>query len=345
MSALPPSSDLVNTGISKATFKAALSQLRSYLAGVTGTLGTQSDALATMGVPMSSSLTKTGAYTLTTADRGKVLVCTGTWTLSLQAASVLGDGFVFGVWNNGTGVITTDPNLSELIDNDTTKANAAGKFSLVYCNGVSFTTVGGFSTGAGSGLDADKLDGLHADELSYLRRIASGSVSAVSTLDVTIDATLYSRILIVLDRVIPSTDGATLRIRPMYSGGVISDSQKSHILGSAGIYSDLVGYATVIAGYDGSPTAAVTGVGTSASETAHCCVDISGFGSTAESGFALDSTCGFVTDGGIASGSKIISSIKWGGTPRVLTGARLSWSAGSFEAAGTYKVYGLRRGS
>lgn len=201
------------------------------------------------------------------------------------------------------------------------------------------------ATGAGSGLDADKLDGLHANEISFVTQIASGSVGAVSTLDVDIDASLYSRITIVLDNVIPSSDGANLKLRPIYSGGVISDAMKSHIFGTAGYVTDgTPTYPYVIVGYDGSPTPTTTGVGSAAGEGASCCIDISGYGSTLEGGLLIESSCGFTTSSGAASGAKIITPHKWSDAPRVLTGVRLSWSAGSFEAAGTYKVYGLRRG-
>lgn len=84
---------------------------------------------------------KTGAYTVVSADRGTVFLCTNTWTLSLTAAATLADGFAFAVRNTGTGTITIDPNASEQIDGVTTIALAAGESCVVVCNGTGFYTV------------------------------------------------------------------------------------------------------------------------------------------------------------------------------------------------------------
>lgn len=116
MTALPPSSDLVNTGISKGTFKTALSNLRGYLNGLFGDTGTQATALTTLGVLLNGSVAKSAAYTVAAADRGKLIDCTGTWTLAIDPLSTLGAGFAFGVRNSGSGTITINPDLSEQIN-------------------------------------------------------------------------------------------------------------------------------------------------------------------------------------------------------------------------------------
>lgn len=144
MTALPPVSDLVQTGISKGTFKSALSSLRAHLAELLGVTGNQRDALVALGAPLNSRTDKVGAYTVAATDRGKVVLCSGTFTLSISDAAVLGDGFVFAVLNSGSGTITIDPYLSQQIDGGTTKELAAGKLLLVYGDGVKFTSVGGF---------------------------------------------------------------------------------------------------------------------------------------------------------------------------------------------------------
>lgn len=130
---------------------------------------------ASLGVVLNGRIDKDAAYTVVAGDKGKVInATTGTWTLSLTAAATLGDGFAFGVLNSGAGTITIDPNASETIDGATTKTVAAGKFVVVYCDGTKFVTIGGFSLadllavdGSGSGLDADLLDGYHANNLPY----------------------------------------------------------------------------------------------------------------------------------------------------------------------------------
>lgn len=115
---------------------------------------------AALGAALNGTVPKSDAYTVVAADRGKVIQCTGTWTLSLTDAGTLGDGFVFGVQNSGAGTITIDPNASETIDGGTTKNLAAGAFVLVYCDGAKFVTVGdgitlGTPTASTSGTSID----------------------------------------------------------------------------------------------------------------------------------------------------------------------------------------------
>lgn len=143
MTALPPVADLVNTGISKGTFKAALTSLRAHLYELLGGTGTQPAALAALGAPLHGRVDKVGAYTVVAADRGKVISCSGTWTLSVTDAATLGDGFVFAVLNAGSGTITIDPYLSQTIDGAATKAVSPNGMLLLYCNGTALSTVGG----------------------------------------------------------------------------------------------------------------------------------------------------------------------------------------------------------
>jgi len=175
---LPPSSDFTGSSVTEGGFKTALTSLRNFLAGLLGTdENNKVAALTALGALMNSGLTKTGAYTVVAADKGKVIRCNGTFTLSITAAATLADGFAFAVLNEGTGTITIDPNGSELIDGATTKALAAGKLAIVYCNGSSFTTVGSIATGSGSGLDADTLDTYHASAFSQTSHTHSNYVT------------------------------------------------------------------------------------------------------------------------------------------------------------------------
>lgn len=75
-------------------------------------------------------------------DFGRTLVCTSTFTQTLTAAATLGDGFMFRIRNDGTGVITIDPNSSETIDGATTIALMPGESCTIFCNGTSFKTIG-----------------------------------------------------------------------------------------------------------------------------------------------------------------------------------------------------------
>lgn len=85
-------------------------------------------------------LAKTAAYTLTEADRGRLIDATsGTWTLTLMAAAVAGDGFMFAV-KTGSGTITIDPDGAEQIDGATTLVLGPNTFAFVICNGSAWRT-------------------------------------------------------------------------------------------------------------------------------------------------------------------------------------------------------------
>ncbi len=142
MATLPPSSDITNSSATEGNAKTWFSAVRTFIAQMLGTDGTQSAALSALGVPFNSSVIKTGAYTVVPADRGKVLKCSGTWPLAFSAVATLGDGFVVEVVNDGAGVITLDPDLSQAIDGVTTISLAAGKSLVVYCDGTKLVTFG-----------------------------------------------------------------------------------------------------------------------------------------------------------------------------------------------------------
>ena len=142
MPTLPPSSDITGSTITEGQAKTWFSSVRTFIATMIGSGGTQGEALTALGVPMHGSIPKTGAYTVVATDRGKVVKCAGTWSLSLTAVATLGDGFAVCIANDGAGVITIDANLSELIDGATTLALAAGKSLSLYCDGTKWISFG-----------------------------------------------------------------------------------------------------------------------------------------------------------------------------------------------------------
>jgi microcystin-dependent protein len=148
--ALPPSSDFTGAAVTEGDFKSAISALRDYLAGMFGATGATTLALSTQGAPVSGYVAKTTTYAVVAGDKGKLIDCTGTWTLSLLAAATAADGFNVSVRNSGTGVITVDPNLSETVDGGATLAINAGESLVLYCNGTLWVTVGK-SSGVPSG--------------------------------------------------------------------------------------------------------------------------------------------------------------------------------------------------
>lgn len=128
-------------------------QVTSYNAG-TGALvinvtaingaGTFADwAGSVTGAPSSNvpRVLKTSATTLTAADRGAIIDCTGSWTLAFDAAATLGAGWSCHVRNVGTGTITANPNASELIDGVTSGAVRPGMTLLIQCDGTAFHCV------------------------------------------------------------------------------------------------------------------------------------------------------------------------------------------------------------
>lgn len=142
MTALPATTDWTGGAITEGGFKTAQGNLHDYLAGLLGTDGTQATALSTIGSLLAGTVTKTSSYTVVAGDVGKLIDCTtGTWSLILTAAATLGTGFVFGVKNSGAGVITIDPNGSELVDGVATIALNAGESCLLSCNGTAWISV------------------------------------------------------------------------------------------------------------------------------------------------------------------------------------------------------------
>lgn len=80
--------------------------------------------------------------TANVTDKGKLYVCTSTFTFGLTAAAILGASWYCYVRNDGTGIITIDPNASETIDGLTTINMYPGEGLIIVCDGSNFKTVG-----------------------------------------------------------------------------------------------------------------------------------------------------------------------------------------------------------
>lgn len=82
-------------------------------------------------------------YTVVAGDRGTAFVWTGgAGTLSLTAASTLGDNHFFMVRNSGAGALTIDPSNTEQIDGNATIAINPTESAIILCSGAAFYTVG-----------------------------------------------------------------------------------------------------------------------------------------------------------------------------------------------------------
>ncbi len=174
--ALPAAADFTGSTITEAQFKTAIAAMRDYLAGLLGTTGGIPAAQAALDVIFGAGVTaKSVAYTVAARDRGLLINCTGTWTLSLLAAASAGAGFAFAVRNSGSGAITIDPSAAELINGDTAFTLTAGASLVVVCTGTAWVVVGHPGE-----LNYVKQDNGH-DEIGSLC-LASAAVGANSTL-------------------------------------------------------------------------------------------------------------------------------------------------------------------
>lgn len=117
--------------------------------GGSGTIASWAVSVSAVVLATAPSLTQrtiTSADTLISSDHGKLIGCSGTFTLSVTAAATLGDGWWCYVRNTGTGVVTLDPDGTETVDGVST-GPVAGTI-LLACDGTSFTAIkiGGFDT-------------------------------------------------------------------------------------------------------------------------------------------------------------------------------------------------------
>lgn len=76
------------------------------------------------------------------SDVGKTFIFTSSFTQTFTAVATLADGWWVALRNDGTGVITLDPNSSEQIDGATTIVLNPGESCFVFCNGSSLKTAG-----------------------------------------------------------------------------------------------------------------------------------------------------------------------------------------------------------
>ena len=87
-------------------------------------------------------LSRSSNTILAETDFGRTIIATSSFTQTFTAAATLGDGWYCHYRNNGTGVITLDPNSTEQIDGATTLALQSGESCVIWCNGSAFFTIG-----------------------------------------------------------------------------------------------------------------------------------------------------------------------------------------------------------
>jgi len=97
--------------------------------------GTSSTAFGAQVYDISANTLVVDAYA------NALLVCTGTITLTLPAVSGINEGFYFIVRNDGSGVVTIDPDGSETINNVASLALNAGESAVIICDGDEWSSL------------------------------------------------------------------------------------------------------------------------------------------------------------------------------------------------------------
>lgn len=115
----------------------ASNQFQGYRNGATKNFLMTGDVAVISAVNSRSSNTILG-----TADSGALFVCTSTFTQTITAAATLGSLWYCFIRNDGTGIITLDPNASETIDGNTTIKVYPGEAFTLVCDGSNFKTIG-----------------------------------------------------------------------------------------------------------------------------------------------------------------------------------------------------------
>lgn len=144
MPAIPSIASFTGASVTEGEFKTALANLHLFLSDLLGTDGTQAGAQAALGAILGAgAATKTAAYTVDSTDRGKVIACSGTFTVTLPDAAAVGSGFAVAIGNYGDGTVTVDPFSTQTIDGAATKTLAANTMLVACAVNGEWLTVGG----------------------------------------------------------------------------------------------------------------------------------------------------------------------------------------------------------
>lgn len=102
---------------------------------------------------------RAAAYTVDSTDRNKLVQLTaGNITFGFTAAATLGSGFELEVRNAGNGILTLDPNGSELIDGAATIQLATKQSVVIVCDGTQWIVTQSYGYGGTSTVFANAQD-------------------------------------------------------------------------------------------------------------------------------------------------------------------------------------------
>lgn len=177
----PPADDGTNTASNEVTWSGIKTKLtdpiKNYVDSVKSNITT---AFALNHLNSTEAIS--GTDTVATGDRGKLFVCTNTFTLTLLACASAGDGFSFAVRNDGSGTITLDGNSSETINGSETVTVDPNITAVLVTDGTEWYLDAG--TGSGSASTAR----------SNISAAASGANSDITGLSGITDTTEVSNL-------------------------------------------------------------------------------------------------------------------------------------------------------
>ena len=135
-------------------------------------------ARATLQMLVHAISTKTATYAVVVADNGTLIDCTsGTFDVDLPAAATAGAGFVLTVKNSGTGIITIDPDSTELINGISGLVLLPEDEALIVSDGAAWKSFARFQ---------------NAVPIANDFRLSLTTALPVTTADVTAAGTLYA---------------------------------------------------------------------------------------------------------------------------------------------------------
>jgi hypothetical protein len=105
-------------------------------------LAAQLQGRQNIGARGAGILAKSAAYSVATADAGKLIAATGTWPLALPPAATAGNGFAIEVSNTGTGKITITPNGTDRIGGLATLVVNRRESGTLVSDGANWQAVG-----------------------------------------------------------------------------------------------------------------------------------------------------------------------------------------------------------
>lgn len=115
MASLPTQADFLTADSTKNDALNGFIQLHNYLNGLLGSGGSTGEALAKLGAIFNSVIHCTGTYTVTAADRGRIVACNGDFAVNLPASSTLEAGFPVCIVNTGGGTVTLTATGSDTV--------------------------------------------------------------------------------------------------------------------------------------------------------------------------------------------------------------------------------------